>query len=170
MQQGGGFGLKLGSLTLPFDIHGATDDKSGAAQGPRLVKFRFSHRGIPFLARYDRGAQPCLLDLSAELGPMPFSVESTQARTGLQTIMDAANADVGPVFRVVEGRIHLIAAVALETPVTAVGLITAVTTFLLPLRAYLETVEVFLVPPAELVKNGGSPVRSTWRRKPKMAG
>jgi hypothetical protein len=82
----------------------------------------------------------------------------------LQTVLDAANAHLGEVFSVQEGRIKITGVVAIIPPVTAVGLITAITHFFLKRRPYLETIEVFLLPPGEAGNSGEAALRPGWKK------
>jgi hypothetical protein len=150
--------LVLGELTLPFEERNGVDKAER-----RNFNFRFSYRQIPFSAHFRADDETSKLDVEGDIGPMPFSAESALARIELQTVLDAANAHLGEVFQVHDGRIRIVGAMPVTPPVTAVGLVTAITLFLLKRRPYLETIEVFLLPPGE-AKQSGESLRPGWRR------
>lgn len=151
--------LILGDIKLPFDDQGGADRIER-----RDFKFRFSYRLLPFAAHFRTEGETSVIDITGDIGPMPFSAESTLARVELQTVLDAANAHLGEVFRVHDGRIHIVGTVRVAPPVTAVGLVAAITQFLLKRRPYLETIEVFLLPPGEARMSGETALRPGWRR------
>lgn len=151
--------LILGELTIPFE------EKDGVETiGRRDFNFRFSYRRIPFTAHFRTDGDASRIDVSGDVGPMPFSAESPLARIELQTVLDAANAHLGRAFLVQGGRIRLAGAAPVARPVGAVGLITALTLLLLKWRPYLETIEVFLLPPDERRLAGEAALRPGWRR------
>ncbi|PKU23734.1 hypothetical protein [Telmatospirillum siberiense] len=148
--------LILGELKLPFDEGGDAE-----LIERRDFKFRFAYREIPFFAHFRADASR--IEVSGDVGPMPFSAESSLARIELQTVLDAANAHLGETFLIREGRIGLVGGASVSLPVTAVGLITALTLLLIKLRPYLETIEVFLLPPGEARASGETALRPGWR-------
>lgn len=150
--------LILGELKLPFD-------EGGGAKpiGRREFNVRFSYRKVPFSAHFHSDGDEGRIDVSGDVGPMPFSAESSLARSELQTVLDAANDHFGETFLIHEGRIRLVGTVPVPLPVGAVGLITALTLLLLKWRPYLETIEVFLLPPGEVQASGETALRPGWR-------
>jgi hypothetical protein len=159
MQKSSSSNLILGEIKLPFDEGGGTEKIER-----RDFNFRFSYRQIPFAAQYRAERDPSKIDIVGDIGPMPFSAESALARIELQTVLDAANAHLGEIFRIIEGRIQIVGEAMVTPPVTAVGLITAITHFLLKRRPYLETIEVFLLPPGDVKASGEASLRPGWRR------
>ncbi len=151
--------LILGALKLPFDAQCGVDTIER-----RDFDFRFSYRQIPFAAHFRTRGGISAIEISGDIGPMPFSAESALARAELQAVLDAANAHLGEVFLLREGRIRIVGAVPVVPPITAVGLVTAITHFLLKRRPYLETIEVFLLPPGVALTSGEAALRPGWRR------
>ncbi len=165
MQDKKQFSLIIGDRRLPLDIHAVAFDEPGGVAGldrPTFT-FRFAYRHIPITARFSDHDDCAAIELQGDVGPMPFSAESWLARAELQTVLDAANAHLGEVFRLVDGRILVVGSVPVADPVTAVGLVTAITHFLVPVKPYLETIAVFLAPPGEAAASGEA-LRPGWRR------
>lgn len=153
------FRLVIGNQLLPLDIHAVAADSTGHLleidwEGP--VRFRFDHMGWGIAACMTEGPD-LRLDLTADLGAMPFTAEARSERAGLQAIVDAANAHLGRVFQVTsERRIRLTVGGTIDQPVTAITLISAVVRHLVRVTPYLELFAVFLNP------TGGA--RPAWRR------
>lgn len=151
--------LVIGNQVLPLDIHAVAADANGNLlevtwEGP--VRFQFDHMGWLVEARLNE-TDAARLDLSADLGPLPFTAEARAERADLQAIVDAANAHLGRVLEVTaERRIRLVSGGSVALPLTAVSLIAAVARLLAPVTPYLELLAVFLRPP------GGS--GPAWRR------
>ncbi|MTJ84020.1 MAG: hypothetical protein F8N37_23790 [Telmatospirillum sp.] len=143
MQKAGPFHLILGELRLPLD-----DADASQAMASRDFQFRFVYQRIPFsvTCRDADATEGALLHVTGDVGVMPFSAESVTARSGLKTVIEAANRHLGDRFAITAGRIRVAAGLPVPRPVTAVGIVSALTLFLLPVRPYLETIAVFQVP------------------------
>jgi hypothetical protein len=163
MEQTQQFDLILGGHQLPLDIQSLAAGGTGAA-APRSFGFRFAYRQIPLSVRFEEQSDSAILEITGTVGPMPFSAESAEARTNLLYIIDAANARLSDPFKVVDGQIRVSASMRPERPLTAVGLLRAITVFLVPVKPYLETIEVFLSPPGETHRTGEGALRAGWRR------
>ena len=85
----------------------------------------------------------------ATLGVMPFSAESVQHRQFLTQILEGAVAHFGPIVTQTQGRILLDAELELPAPITAVGLVTGLTRFLVPLKPYLGLMAMVRMLPAQ---------------------
>lgn len=157
--------LMLGDYRLPFDI-GALAGADAVGTARRRFPFGFIIQSIPFAAHFEEEGQTAHIDLTGEIGPMPFTAESAAARANLQAILDAANAQLGRVFRVSDGTIELVGRTSLEVPVTAVGLVSAIVGVLLPVKPYLDCINLILAPPCEERSRGESRLRPAWRRQP----
>jgi hypothetical protein len=157
----------LGSLELPLDLRtiaGGGTPPSAPAHGP--ITFDFAFRGNRFGGRYDDSDGRGSLKVVADLGPLPYSAESPEARAGLLCIVEAANQSIGPVFRIALGRILIGTEHTVDLPVTAIGLVTAAAQVLLPFGPYIDLVATYLRPPLA-IKPGESALRPEWRRKAK---
>jgi len=165
--------LTLGNQSLPLDIH-----HLGLAEvdGPpsHSFGFAFTWQQFRFAVRYqdNQGQEPqgqAYMDLSADLCPLPFSSESPQARIDLKAIMDAANQMLGPVIQLNKGQLRLNARLKVQPPVTAVGMVTPLTGFLIRLRPYLDCLGVIVCPPLES-KPGQTRLRPHYRKVVKLSG
>ncbi|TAN70272.1 MAG: hypothetical protein EPN20_05775 [Magnetospirillum sp.] len=162
----------LGGKALPIDLHTVWTDDDGHAltMGDGIIQFDFGYRDVRFVGRLEQAERHAHLKLVGDLGPMPFSAESPAARAGLARIIEAGNADLGTaLFRVTLGRVLVGCDIDVPVPVTATGLITSVTRFLLPTLPYLELIAMYIRPPLTAAKPGESAVRPEWRRK-KVSG
>jgi hypothetical protein len=161
--------ISLGGMTLPLDIDAvleeAGEDAVLATEGAP-VAFDFSFRFVHFAVRLEQAGSVAHLRMVGDLGPLPFSAESPAARSGLSRIVEAGNADLGAAtFRVNQGRILLGGEVDVATPVSAVGLVTALIRFLAPAIPYLELIAMYVRPPLAPSRKGESAVRPEWRRR-----
>jgi hypothetical protein len=96
---------------------------------------------------------------------MPFSAESPSARSGLARIVDSGNSVLGAgTFRLTQGRILLGGELGVPAPVSAVGLVSAVTRFLAPATPYMELISMYIRPPLAPARTGESAVRAEWRK------
>jgi hypothetical protein len=158
MTQAGPFHLILGECRLPFD-----DSRGVGHLRDKDFRFRFSYRQLPLTVTVRAEADRSRLHLAGDLGALPFSAESAVARAELQMVIESANNHLGGVFQVTEGRISLVGTHYIPNPLTAVGLVSGLAQILIPVRPYLETIEVFLVPP-DARHPGEGALRSEWRR------
>jgi hypothetical protein len=159
--------FSLGGMTLPLDIdavlEGAEAPPLSIGDGP--VAFDFGFRFVRFAARLEQVGASVHLKLVGDMGPMPFSAESPTARSGLARIVEAGNSVLGVgTFRIALGRILLGGDVSVPAPVSAVGLVTAVTRFLAPATPYMELVSMYVRPPLAAGRPGESAVRPEWRK------
>ncbi len=157
----------LGGKSLPIDLQTVLtgDDGQPLSVVDGNIQFDFGFRDIRFVGRVDEGGGRAHLKLEGDLGPMPFSAESPAARNGLARIVEAANDHLQEqVFRVAQGRILLGRDLDIPVPVSATGLIGAVTRFLLPTLSYLELIAMYITPPLASRKPGESAVRREWRK------
>ena len=158
--------LILGDYKMPIDIHHLGVEDNGHEAGTARKQFRFSYqwRHLKFQVAYHE-AEGAKLDLTADLGPFPFSAESPQARVDLEAILNEANSALGLVFQLRQGHIHLIRQLPVQLPVTAVGLVTTLTSFLVRLPPYLDCISMVMASPLE-VSQGAIRLRPAYRRKP----
>ena len=156
--------FSLGGKALPFDVESVL----GEADAPPLslsdgaIAFDFGFRFIRFAGKVEEADGAAHLKLVGDLGPMPFSAESQAARVA------AGNEVLGDgCFRLVQGRILLGGDLTLALPVSAVGLVSAVSRFLVPAISYLELIALYIRPPLAPARPGESAVRPEWRRNAK---
>lgn len=154
--------LIIGGICLPLDLE---QMESLPLHPGGVVQFDFVHRGIRFGIRYGEEAGGTHVRLVGDVGPMPFSAEAPAARAGLGQIIMAANDALGPVFRLVDGRILLGTEFTVEAPLTAIRLISGVARALIPAIPYLDLIAVYLRPPMDGPNPGRGGLRPEWRRR-----
>ncbi|HEX6979623.1 MAG TPA: hypothetical protein VF342_10010 [Alphaproteobacteria bacterium] len=131
----------LASDGLAILIDNVEIDPDGTVRrSPRQrFSFRFDFEGATFTAeaRPDRG--DWIIDLTAELGPLPYSAESLAARTAIQALV-AARAGSSGLHIDLDDAINLVIRgnVVVPQPVTPVALLTSITEALLELRPSLR--------------------------------
>jgi hypothetical protein len=160
----------LGGKALPLDMDSVLSeaDAPPLSLGDGAISFDFGFRFVRFAGKIEEADGCAHLKLVGDLGPMPFSAESQSARAGLLRIVDAGNGLLGAGhFRNVQGRILLGGDLVLPMPVSAVGLVSEVTKFLVPALPYMELIALYIRPPLAPSRPGESAVRPEWRRKPK---
>ena len=134
------FSLSIGELQLPLDITSIVQAQSGqlGTASHAEFSFRFRYRETGFVVRCKSQGGQASAHISATLGVMPFSAESASQRLYLQEIHHGAVEHLGPIIALSRGRFQLDTHLPLPAPITATGLITALTRFLLPLKPYIE--------------------------------
>lgn len=160
--------LTLGGKPLPMDLQAVWTESEGPALslGGGTVKFDFGYRDIRFAAQLDHSGETAHMKLVGDLGPMPFSAESPAARMGLARIVEAANDHLGQgLFRVTQGRVLLGGDLEIPVPVTATGLVTEASRFLIPALPYIELIAIYIRPPLAPARSGESAVRPEWRKQ-----
>lgn len=139
MSQVSEFSLSIGEMQLPLDITSIVHAQAGqlGSDARPEFKFRFRYRDIAFAVVCRSNRVEAMATLTAPLGLLPFTAESSVQRQFLAQILGAATDHLGPIITQSQGRILLDADLTLSAPVTAVGLIGELTRFLLPLKPYL---------------------------------
>ncbi|OIR06134.1 hypothetical protein GALL_116060 [mine drainage metagenome] len=164
------FTLILGGQSLPIDFHGLglveEEMREGLPCG--AFSFHFSWRQYKFRGDYREAGGGAALTLQSDLCPMPFSAESPQARIDLEAVVRAANKALGAVLRVERGHIALHHPLEIPLPLTAVGLITPLTAFLIRLSPYLDCLGLVMAPPLSQPR-GVSLLRPAYRRSRQRA-
>jgi len=142
--------MSIGEMQLPLDITSIVHAQAGqlGTDAHREFKFRFRWRGTAFTVRCRSTRETAEARISATLGVMPFSAESVQRRQFLTQILQGATDHFGPIVTQSQGQILLDAPLSLPAPITAVGLITGLTQFLLPLKPYLGLMTMVRMLPA----------------------
>jgi hypothetical protein len=144
------FSLSIGEMQLPLDITSivhAQAGQLGSAAHPEF-SFRFRYRDTAFTVRCKSDRERAEARISATLGTLPFTAEAAQRRQYLTQIVQGATDHLGPIITQSRGRILLEAGIDLPAPVTAVGLVTALAGFLVPLKPYLGLMAMVRMLPA----------------------
>jgi hypothetical protein len=144
------FSLSIGEMQLPLDITSIVHAEAGqlGTDARPEFNFRFRWRDTAFAVRCQSNRQSAHARVTATLGVLPFSAESVQRRQFLTQILNGATEHFGPIVSLSQGHILLDAELELPAPITAVGLITGLTTFLLPLKPYLGLMTMVRMLPA----------------------
>ncbi|HLN25938.1 MAG TPA: hypothetical protein VK558_18360 [Patescibacteria group bacterium] len=160
------FNLMLGDRRLPVDIHALAVDSDGdvVGLGRQTFTFGFAYQSISYAAHYVEAGDLAHIDLVGQVGLLPFTAESLEARLAVSRILDAANSHLGPIFRLEDGRIELFGAAEVVVPVTAVGLVSALAAFLLRVKPYVDCIDIYLGPSAEGGEAGPRRLRPAYRR------
>jgi hypothetical protein len=161
--------ISIGGQSMPLDIDNLTEDayKLGTSLAP--VEFAFTFAGVRFACRSEKiDDKNAVLRVAGDLGPLPFSAESPAARLAVLTIVEDANAALGTLLKLTHGRIMVGGDRPLSAPITAATMVTAIATFMLPIRPYLELLSEVVRPPMLAHKAGESPLRPEWRGRPVM--
>jgi hypothetical protein len=125
-------GEVLGRLArdeVPFLFDALTVAADGAiVHTPReALRFAFDYMGVIFNAVGRRRGDAFVLTISADLGPLPFSVESAEARQAIQELIGASSALIEPRFTIGDDQmIHVEATMELAKPVSPVTTLTMV--------------------------------------------
>jgi len=156
--------ITIGGQSIPLDLDNLTEDayKLGTSLAP--VEFAFTYVGVRFACRSELiDSDAAVLRLAGDVGPLPFSAESRRGRAAIQAIVDEAGNTLGPLFKLTRGRIMVGGDRPLAAPITAAVLVTAVASFMLPIRPYLDILAEVVRPPMQPAKPGESPLRPEWR-------
>jgi len=136
----------------------ASEFLEGAACGPLRwtasdpLAFSFEYFGIQFSGAATRRDDKGLLTLSADLGPLPYTSQSREARTLAQAIIAAANKRDRPVLEL-SSRQHILMTgeVSVDLPFTVTSLLVGVTELVLSVKPCLD----MLAMPLTAVQPGG---------------
>jgi hypothetical protein len=143
-------GEVLGRLArddIPFLFDALSVGPDGTIiHSPReALRFAFDFHGVIFNAVGRRQDDAFVLTMSADLGPLPFSVESAKARRAIQEVIAASGALIAPRFTVGDDQmIRIEAVMELSKPVSPVTTLTMVTEVLLVLKPWLERIGALL--------------------------
>jgi hypothetical protein len=143
-------GEALGRLArddIPFLFDALSVGPDGTViHTPReALRFAFDYCGVSFNAVGRRSGESFLLTISADLGPLPYSAESLQARLAIQDLIAASGTLIEPRLTIGDDqRIRLEANVELQKPVSPVVTLTMVTELLLVLEPWLERLGTLL--------------------------
>jgi hypothetical protein len=139
-------GEALGRLArddIPFLFDAVSVAPDGAiSHKPReYLRFAFDYQGVTFNAEGRRTGDRFVLSVSGDLGPLPFSAESAEARHTIQDLIAASGSLIAPTFTIGEDQaIRVSATLELLKPVSPVGTLTMVTELLLVLKPWLARI------------------------------
>lgn len=121
-----------------FDALSLRSDGTIIHTARETLRFAFDYEGLTFDAEGRRVGDAFVLTISANLGPLPFSAESSQARRIIQDLVAASGALIEPRFSVgPDQMIRVTATVDLAKPVSPVTTLTMVTELLLILKPWI---------------------------------
>lgn len=156
--------LILGDGKLPLDWD--------SGEMPPAIKrdfgFSFEYQGIPVKALFHENEGEARLEVEGDIGPLPYSAESPQARSSLRQVIDAANQQMKArgltlSMGIAHGRIRFVGELSVACPASVVSVVVTVCGLLIPLKPYLLAAEIFLAPPGEA--GGRGRVRPEFRRR-----
>jgi hypothetical protein len=151
--------LARDDIPFLFDALSVGPDGTMVHTPRETLRFSFDYQGVTFNAEGRRDGDTFVLSVSADLGPLPFSAESAQARQAIQDLVAASSAVIEPRLAIDENQIIRVdARIELLKPVSPVTTLTMVTELLLILKPWLARLGVLLesvsraptVPPAAL--------------------
>lgn len=148
----------LGGIELPLDID--TVEALPASGG--VMEFDFSYRDVSFAAKCIETDGSAVITVVGNVGRLPYSAEAPAARSGLSHIIMHANGLLGRIFRLTGERIMLHGEAAVQTPVSATHLLSAIAGLLIPVSPYLDLAAVYFEP-------GGERLKPEWRIKSRAA-
>lgn len=139
--------LKIETDGLPMRLRSVRVKRDGtlaAAHDRTVQRFRFTWRGVEFVARYRQDGHGARVRYAADMGLLPYAADDARTNANLRAIVEAARAHLGPVARLRDDR-HIVVGrrVPLKQPVTADRLIAALTTELLLVAPYLELLKAY---------------------------
>jgi len=137
--------LARDDIPFLFDALSIAPDGTVVHTPREALRFAFDYQGVSFNAVGRRSGDAFVLTISADLGPLPYSAESTQARLAIQDLVAASGAMIEPRFTIGEDQtIRVESTVELAKPVSPVLTLTMVTELLLVLKPWLERLGALL--------------------------
>lgn len=131
--------LARDDIPFLFDALSVGPDGTIIHTAREALRFSFDYMGITFNAEGRRHDDIFELTISADLGPLPFSAESPEARRSIQDLIAASGALIEPRFIVGDDQtIRVTSTMELAKPVSPVTTLTIVTELLLVLQPWLQ--------------------------------
>lgn len=135
----------LASQTVPFETNSIWFGEDGLPAHRDLktpVRFTFECAGITLSARAGRQGDMAWLEVDGELGALPFSAESRDARSSVIAVLLASKLNDYRYFGVsADQRIKLRGEMALTPPLTPASILTSVTQFIIAVRPFIELLQ-----------------------------
>lgn len=128
----------LGCFQLPIELDHVRAFGRDRSRADGLC-FRFGFREIPFKCEAERQEGQLYLNLTGDLGALPYTAESANQRRSIQTILSAAGERSGLQWTVSpQQQIEVKGALTLDRPLTGSALVTGAVTLLLRAQPYLD--------------------------------
>jgi len=120
------------------DVAVSDDGQIYLRSGDHPLLFAFAYRGVDFEARMET-APAARIALSAELGKLPYSMETHRGRRLTQRIVEATVDLPGGKIEVANDQdMYLVASAQPPLPVTPASVMAAITSLLLDFRPYID--------------------------------
>ncbi len=135
----------------PIPLHRLKKDAEGRIvrrEGEGPVRFSFLWRDITFNGSLDDAKGAVMLVLSADLGRLPFSAESRQARVNLSALLETAGDCLGGMLGLdAHQHIKLAFETALDSDFSASTLVATITCFLVMGEPWVDLIKLLMPPP-----------------------
>lgn len=158
--------ITLGGISVPLGTT-AADMVDQVTTQVKLapIRFSFDYRQVRFTCNCDdRDDGTIVVRLVGRLGIVPFTAESSLARTAVMTIAESARRDLNGAVSIIDGHVAAHFQSVLPKPIAATSIISAVAVFLLKLNPYLSLLgDVIELPLAQQARK--SAIRPGWRSK-----
>lgn len=133
--------LARDDIPFLFDALSLTADGSIVHTARETLRFSFDYLGVTFIAEGRRLGDSFVLTVAGDLGPLPFSAESSEARGMIQDLVAASGALIKPIFTIDDNQsIRVSATLELLKPVSPVVTLTMVTEMLLSVKPWLARI------------------------------
>ena len=141
------------SVIEPFETHSIWFGSDGMPSRRDLttpVEFAFRCGGHAFSARAGRQQDAAWLEIEGEVGALPYSMQSREARSRAISVLIASKLTEHRYFGVSpDQRIKLRVELALEPPLTPAVILTGVVQFVVAVRPFIELLNEALGAPTE---------------------
>jgi len=146
------------------DIAVSDDGRICLRSGDHPLRFAFAYRGVDFEARMET-APTARIALTAELGKLPYSMETQQSRRLTRRIVEATADLPGGKIEVSDDQdMYLVASAQPPLPLTPASVMAAITSLLLDFRPYIDLLcEALDFPTAQPVAVSSPPAASPGR-------
>jgi hypothetical protein len=134
----------------PIPLHRLTKDAQGRIvrrEGEGPIRFTFVWRHTAFQGVLDDSQGAVMLSLSADLGRLPFSAESRQARVNLSALLEAAEKSLGGMLRLDPGQ-HILLSfeTMLDSDFSASTLVATIACFLVMGQPWVDMIALLMPP------------------------
>ena len=137
------FGLIIGTRRFPLDVHVLKADRDLTLGSKVPLTFRFKYRNAAWWGRLEDDVTHAQLNIGTDLGVLPFSAESRQARHALVAILAQAYEECRGAIRIIGGHMLVERSIDVPHPIGAVDLVHGIVRALVPLNPYIETIRTY---------------------------